>query len=128
MPMQDSSNLCGPFLVNTDGANTDFAITLPTAGTRGYIINRVLVADAQGGSSASALLGLFTAAAGGGTTIITAAALTTHTTSAIVSSRTIIAAAAQTTALTNSNLFLRVTTASGVTGTTVKVYFDITTL
>ena len=127
MPLQDSTPYVGPVLVPTDGATTDFPVVIPFGG-RGYIINRVLVTDALGGSSGSALLGLFTLAGGLGTTIITAAALTTHTGPTLVSSRTIIAAAAQTTALTVPTLFLRITTASGVAGTSVKVQIDFTAL
>ena len=127
MPLQDSTSYIGPFLVPTDGATTDFPVVVPFGG-RGYIINRVLVTDALGGSSALALLGLFTLAGGTGTTIITAVALTTHTGPTLVSSRTIIAAAAQTTALTASTLFIRITTASGVVGTSVKVQIEYTAL
>jgi hypothetical protein len=128
MALQDSTPFIGPVTIPTDAANTDYPVTIPFGGSKGYVINSVRVYDALGGSSASALLGLYTAPAAGGTAIITPAALTTHSTQPIVSSRTVIAAAAQTTAVTASTLYLRVTTASGVAGTTVKVIFDVTNL
>lgn len=121
MPMIDGYPILGfAKAVKTDTASTDAAIiNIPVVG-KGYVIKAVAVYNALGGSSALATLSVRGTAGGAGTSIVADAALTTHTGATIVSERTV-AATGVTPAVTDDNLYVRITTASGVAGTTVDV-------
>ena len=107
--------------VPTATATTDAAeIDIPVALASGFIIDSVHVYNAQGGSSASATLGVFTGAGGTGVTIVADAALTGVTGPTVVSARTV-AATAVTPIVRADRVFVRIGTASGVAGTTVDV-------
>jgi hypothetical protein len=108
--------------VRTDTATTDAAvIEIPVSpAAPGFIVDSVHVYNAQGGSSASATLGVFGAAGGGGAVIVADAALTGVTGPTVVSARTV-AATAVTPAVRVESLFVRIGTASGVAGSTVDV-------
>lgn len=124
MPLKDGLPVVTYLDLPTDAAATDYELKIPNAGT-GYVIRRVTVSNASGGSSASATFGVFTAVAAGGTAIVADAALTTHTGATVVSDRTVIAPAT-TGRLTGTSIYLRITTGSGVTGTKVDVAVEYT--
>lgn len=108
--------------VRTDVAASDAAvIEIPVSpAAPGFIVDSVHVYNAQGGSSATATLGVFGGAGGTGATIVADAALTGHTGPTVVSARTV-AATATTPAVRTETLFVRIGTASGVAGSTVDV-------
>lgn len=109
----------------TDVANTDAAVVPIPGAFRGYAVRRVTVYDAQGGTSAPALLSVRGGAGGTGTTIVAEAALTGHTGPTVVSDRTV-AATALTPLVTDANLFIRIgATASGVAGTTARAIIEL---
>lgn len=119
MAMIDSWSLLG-FVkgVKTDTASTDAGvIDIPC---KNYVIKGVTAYNAQGGSSATATLSVRGSAGGTGTSIVADAALTTHTGPTVVSERTV-AATGVTPMVSDDKLYIRVGTASGVTGTTVDV-------
>jgi hypothetical protein len=120
MPLSDAYPTLGFAKgVRTDTASTDAAvINIPVNGA-GFVVKYVTVYNASGDNS-SATLGVFTAAGGSGATIVANAALTTHTGATVVSERTV-AATAVTPVVTADNIYIRVGTASGVSGSTIDV-------
>lgn len=123
MPQPQNVIPFGP--IPTDTASTDQAIIpIPVASSRGYTVRRVTCYDAQGGSSASATLSVRGSAGGTGTSIVADAALTTHTGATVVSDRTV-AATGVTPAVKDVNLYVRIGTASGVAGTTIRGYIVV---
>ena len=72
------------------------------------------------GNNSSATLSVRGSAGGSGTSIVADAALTTHTAANVVSSRTV-AATGLTPVVTDDVLYVRVGTASGVSGSTIDV-------
>lgn len=121
MPQPQNVIPFGP--ISTATANTDFIVNIPVA-ARGYTVRRVTCYDAQGGSSASATLSVRGGPGGTGTSVVADAALTTHTGPTVVSDRTV-AATGVTPAVTDNNLYVRIGTASGVAGTSIRGYFVI---
>ena len=120
MPLVDTVPCLFAKAVLTSTATSDAAvIQVPQVG-RGYTVRRVTVYNAQGGSSATATLGVFTGAGGTGATIVADAALTGVTGPTVVSDRTV-AATGVTPVVTSPLLYVRIGTASGVAGTTVDV-------
>lgn len=120
MPLQDAVPALVAKRVRTDTASTDAAVVnVPFTGS-GYTVRRVTVYNAQGGSSASATLSVRGSAGGTGTSIVADAALTGVTGATVVSDRTV-AATGVTPIVTDPNLYIRIGTASGVTGTSVDV-------
>lgn len=118
MPLQDSTPAIPFGPISTATANTDFAVPIPNAG-RGYTVRRVTCYDAQGGSSASATLSVRGSPGGTGTSIVADAPLTTHTGPTVVSDRTV-AATGITPIVTDPILYVRIGTASGVGGTSIR--------
>jgi len=108
----------------TDRASTDEAIVPIPGAFRGYAVRRVTVYDAQGGSSANATLSVRGGAGGTGTSVVADAALTGHTAANVVSDRTV-AATGVTPLVTDANLYFRIGTASGVTGTTCRAIIEL---
>ena len=118
MPLIDSQHILG-FVkaVPTDAASTDAAtINIPC---KNYIITGVYCYNASGNNS-SATLSVRGSAGGNGTTIVSDAALATHTAANVVSSRTV-AATGLTPVVTDDVLYVRVGTASGVSGSTIDI-------
>lgn len=72
------------------------------------------------GNNATATLSVRGTAGGSGTSIVADAALTTHTGATVVSERTV-AATGVTPLVTDDILYIRVGTASGVSGSTIDV-------
>ena len=118
MPLIDSQHILGfAKAVPTAAASTDAAtINIPC---KNYIITGVYCYNASGNNS-SATLSVRGSAGGTGTSIVADAALTTHTAANVVSSRTV-AATGLTPVVTDDVLYVRVGTASGVSGSTIDV-------
>lgn len=117
--LQDAVPGIGLKSVPTDVANTDYALTIPQVG-KGYTVRRVTAYNATGGSSAVATLSVRGSSGGAGTIVVADAALTTHTDAAIVSDRTV-AATGVTPIVDDPVLYVRIGTASGVTGSKIDV-------
>jgi hypothetical protein len=122
MPQPQNVIPFGP--ISTATATTDFAVPIPVASSRGYTVRRVVCYDAQGGSSASATLSVRGSPGGAGTSVVADAPLTTHTAANVVSDRTV-AATGVTPAVVDPILYVRIGTASGVAGTSIRGYFVI---
>lgn len=120
MPMLDSLQLLGYAEIATDVASTDAAIIdIPSRGAGNVVL--YVTAYSATGDNTLATLGVFTSAAGAGVTIVANAALgATHAASTGVTQRTV-AGTALTPLVTADKLYLRVGTASGVSGSKVKV-------
>lgn len=133
MPMKDGNNFLYALSVATDTATTDAATITVPAGCRGIVINKVLVynsrilATGATADNSTATIGVFGAAAGASPTIVANAAMTTHTDNTIVSSRTV-AATGTTPIVTAKTLYIRVGTASGVSGSGVSVTVEYSIL
>jgi len=110
--------------IGTATANTDFPVVIPVASSRGYTVRRVTCYDDQGGSSASATLSVRGLPGGAGTSVVADAALTTHTGATVVSDRTV-AATGVTPAVLDPILYVRIGTASGVAGTSIRGYIVV---
>lgn len=109
--------------IPTDVASTDYALSIPQVG-KGYTVHRVTAYNATGGSSAAATLSVRGSTGGTGRVIVADAALTTHVDNTIVSERTV-AATGVTPLVNDPVLYVRIGTASGVSGTKIDVRFEI---
>lgn len=105
--------------IPTDVAATDYALTIPQVG-KGYTVRRVTCYNATGGSSATATLSVRGSTGGTGTSVVADAALVTHVDNTIVSDRTV-AATGVTPIVDDPVLYIRIGTASGVTGSKIDV-------
>lgn len=126
MALQDSTNALVARGIRTDTASTDaYILPIPYSG-KGYTVRRVtvynsrLLATGATANNSSATLSVRGGAGGTGTSVVADAALTTHTGSTIVSDRTV-AATGITPLVTDTNLYIRVGTASGVTDSAIDV-------
>lgn len=126
MALQDTVPALVAKGVKTDTASTDaFQLRVPFTG-KGYTVRRVTVYNSVIGSTgatangATATLGVFGSAAGAGTSVVANAALTGLTGSTIVLDRTV-AATGISPIVTDPILYIRVGTASGVTGSEIDV-------
>jgi len=126
MALQDATNAFVCRGIRTDTASTDaFILPIPYTG-KGYTVRRVtvynsrLLATGATANGATATLGVFGSAAGAGTSVVANAALTGLTGSTIVLDRTV-AATGISPLVTDTNLYIRVGTASGVTDSAIDV-------
>lgn len=133
MPLQDSYPCLFVEGVLTDTASTDAAIVqVPYTGS-GYAVRRVTVYNSRvlstgaTANGATATLSVRGTAGGAGTSIVADAALTGLTGKTIVLDRTV-AATALSPIVTDRNLYIRVGTASGVTGSAIDVVIEYTAL
>lgn len=128
MPLQEGYPGYVVIEVPTDVANTDLEVQIPYTGY-GFALRRATAYDSRLRSTGAtadnslATLGIFTLAAGAGVALVANAALTTHTGNTIVSDRTV-AAAALTPAVRVGSVFVRVGTASGVTGSAISLKLE----
>ena len=133
MALQDSYQCLSIKGILTDTASTDAAIVaIPFTGA-GYAVRRVTVYNSRilstgaTANGATATLSVRGTAGGAGTSIVADAALTGLTGSTIVLDRTV-AATALTPIVTDKNLYIRVGTASGVTGSAIDVTIEYSAL
>lgn len=126
MALQDATNAFVCRGIRTDTASTDaFILPIPYTG-KGYTVRRVtvynsrLLATGATANNGSATLSVRGTAGGAGTSIVSDAALTTVTGSTVVSDRTV-AATGITPLVSDTNLYIRVGTASGVTDSAIDV-------
>lgn len=134
MASKDGYPLLYAIGVATDAATTDAAtIAVPVPGNSSIAVRRVTVYNSRilateaTADNSTGTIGVFTAAGGGGVTIVANAAMTTLTGNTVVSDRTV-AATALTPKVTASTLYIRVGTASGVTGSGVDVAIEYSVL
>jgi hypothetical protein len=105
-------------------ATTDAATVVVPFGGRGYVVRAVTFYNAQGGSAATAQLGVFNQAAGGGTALVALATL-----GALTGASTAANATLATPVFQNANsLFIRVGTTSAPAGTTVDCIIEYAAL
>jgi len=133
MPIQDGLPCVVAKAVKTDTASTDaYELVIPYTGS-GYIVKSIyisksrLLATGATANGATATLSIRGSAGGAGTTIFANAALTGLTGITVVLSLTP-AATALTPIVTDKSLFLRITTASGVTDSVIDVTLEYSCL